>query len=429
MGDRRARRRVERPAARRDRPSPPAPPARRGPWRRCRRGRWRPGGHGGPRDRGTPGARSAGSGSPTGASSSGSEGGARPGSPRGPLRRPEPGRTPHPARPLARPPRARPGLRRTGIRAPRGTGAAGRPARSGPASPASRSAAAVWPPGPSPAGSSRSGIAGTSRAWRSSRAASRKEPDPTGRRPKVAAGRSAGATPSSRWRGAIGWVAASRKPPSGVARVRTTVRSSGALAVTSRHDAAPGPPYSGSLRAAIVNRTSSAVSGCPSCQRRASRRWNVQTDPVGSTSQRSARSPTSASSGPRRTSPRNTRATIARSAAVRALNGLTVAAEPRTPSTYGRTGGKVGAGRLVRAWRARARGRRRRRSGRRGRTRGFRRRPGHGRSSSRPVRPRRPRHAQAVVSSRYAAIEKRTNSTRSAIVNCQSRRSMPRRLR
>ena len=43
----------------------------------------------------------------------------------------------------------------------------------------------------------------------------------------------------------------------------------------------------------IVNATSSAVTGSPSCQRASSRRWKVQIAPVGSTVQRSARSGTS----------------------------------------------------------------------------------------------------------------------------------------
>src|SRR3990172_3029922 len=94
----------------------------------------------------------------------------------------------------------------------------------------------------------------------------------------------------------------------------------------------------------MVNRTSSAVMGWPSCQTRPVRRWKVQVLPVGSTSQRSARSPTIVSSGPSRTRPRKTRATMARSAAVRAENGLTDVAEPRTPSTYGRAGRTLGAG-------------------------------------------------------------------------------------
>src|SRR5437773_11077616 len=50
--------------------------------------------------------------------------------------------------------------------------------------------------------------------------------------------------------------------------------------------------------------------------------WNVQILPVLSTFQRSARSPTTASFGPSRTRPLNTRATRSRSAWVRAVSGL-----------------------------------------------------------------------------------------------------------
>jgi hypothetical protein len=41
--------------------------------------------------------------------------------------------------------------------------------------------------------------------------------------------------------GAIGWVSAWRKPPSGVASVNVTCRGPVALTVTSLHDVADGP--------------------------------------------------------------------------------------------------------------------------------------------------------------------------------------------
>src|SRR5262249_16950735 len=74
------------------------------------------------------------------------------------------------------------------------------------------------------------------------------------------------------------------------------------------------------------------------------RRWNVHVEPLGSTSQRDARSPTIDWSGPSFTRPRNRRATSSRSAADRAPNGLALVACPRTPSTYRRATGTVGSG-------------------------------------------------------------------------------------
>ena len=126
-----------------------------------------------------------------------------------------------------------------------------------------------------------------------------------------------------------------------------------ATAVTSRHDSAPGPVYSGSARTPTVNATSSAVIGAPSSQDWSGRRWNVQVRPDSSTSQRVARSPTIELPGPSLTRPRNRSATRARSAADRAPNGLALVARPKTPSTYGRAAetGDVGSTGLPEDWR------------------------------------------------------------------------------
>src|SRR3954454_13423293 len=87
----------------------------------------------------------------------------------------------------------------------------------------------------------------------------------------------------------------------------------------------------------MVNRTSADVTGWPSCQVASWRSWNVHTEPLSSTVQRSARSGTTVPDGPFRTSPEKTSATRSRSACVRAVSGLTDEGCPRTPSRYGVT--------------------------------------------------------------------------------------------
>ena len=88
----------------------------------------------------------------------------------------------------------------------------------------------------------------------------------------------------------------------------------------------------------MVNATSSAVTGSPSCHRAPSRRTKVHVRPLGSTDQRSARSGTIVPPGPFRTRPEKTSATRSRSAWLCALNGLTETGRPRMPSRYGRDG-------------------------------------------------------------------------------------------
>src|SRR5207237_6647947 len=68
--------------------------------------------------------------------------------------------------------------------------------------------------------------------------------------------------------------------------------------------------------------------------------------PDESTDQLSARSPTIVLPGPSLTRPRKRRETSARSAGVRAPNGLAFVARPSTPSTYGRPDCPGGVGSL-----------------------------------------------------------------------------------
>ena len=104
---------------------------------------------------------------------------------------------------------------------------------------------------------------------------------------------------SSRCAGAIGWVASSRNPPSGVVRSNRTVRSSTAVA---RH--LQPRPGAGARVVGIpqdVDREDDVVArsrGSPSCQRASGRSVNVQVLPVSSVVQRSARSGISMPSGP-----------------------------------------------------------------------------------------------------------------------------------
>ena len=128
-------------------------------------------------------------------------------------------------------------------------------------------------------------------------------PDPMGWRPNDRSASWSTGTSARMWAGAIGWVAAWRNPPSGVFKVKTTVRVPAVATVTSFHEPAPGRCSSGPGGRPMVNATSSAVTGSPSCQRASSRSWKVQTAPVASTDQRSARSGTSVPDGPLRTSP------------------------------------------------------------------------------------------------------------------------------
>src|SRR6478672_11976874 len=66
-------------------------------------------------------------------------------------------------------------------------------------------------------------------------------PDPIGSPPNGSwSSESTGKSPS-RWTGAIGWVRACRKPPSGVSRVNRTWCGLTALTVTSDHEVADGP--------------------------------------------------------------------------------------------------------------------------------------------------------------------------------------------
>ena len=145
--------------------------------------------------------------------------------------------------------------------------------------------------------------AGTSSAVSLSRAVTANGPEPIGSRPDGSSTSWSTGMSASTCAGAIGWVAAWRKPPSGVARVKTTVRIPTGWTVTSFQEPAPGPLYFGSWRTRIVKATSSAVTGCPSCHVASSRSWNVQVAPVESTDQRSARSGTIVPFGPFLTSP------------------------------------------------------------------------------------------------------------------------------
>jgi hypothetical protein len=163
-------------------------------------------------------------------------------------------------------------------------------------------------------------------------ASSRYRPLPTGAWPNGSAGRSAGGIPSRRWAGAMGWVAASRKPAIGTPRWKRTVDGPSASTVTSRHDVAPDPVYDGSFSTPTVNSTSCAVTGSPSCQVASRRSSKVYDDPASPTLQLSARSGTYVPSDPRRTSPENVRATRTRSADDIAPNGLIDVGRPTNPS-------------------------------------------------------------------------------------------------
>ena len=83
--------------------------------------------------------------------------------------------------------------------------------------------------------------AGMSSAVSSSRLATANGPDPIGWRPNGSSASWSTGMSASRCAGAIGWVAAWRKPPSGVASVKTIVRIPIGWTVTSFHEPAPGP--------------------------------------------------------------------------------------------------------------------------------------------------------------------------------------------
>ncbi len=95
--------------------------------------------------------------------------------------------------------------------------------------------------GPPSSGVTSMGVAAARIAPDRSRLTSLNGPEPTGLLPNGSVGSWSGDTCESRWAGAIGWVAASRKPPSGVDSASCTVSGSITVAVTSRHDSAPGP--------------------------------------------------------------------------------------------------------------------------------------------------------------------------------------------
>ena len=129
-----------------------------------------------------------------------------------------------------------------------------------------------------------------------------------------------------------------QEPAEGRASVKSTVRVPTDSTVTSRHDPAAGPLYPASWSTSIVNTTSSAVTGSPSCQRASSRSWNVQ--------MRARRDrPSSARRGRARSSPPGRCGPVPRTPARRGrdrpasarVSGLTDTGRPRTPSRYGRT--------------------------------------------------------------------------------------------
>ena len=91
-----------------------------------------------------------------------------------------------------------------------------------------------------PAGAS-TGATRTRCAWEASQLTSLNGPVPIGASLNGSWASAAGATSCSRWSGRSGWVAAYRKPPSGVASSKLTVRESMTVRVTSRHELAPGP--------------------------------------------------------------------------------------------------------------------------------------------------------------------------------------------
>src|SRR5262245_56001772 len=90
-------------------------------------------------------------------------------------------------------------------------------------------------------GSDMTAVAGIRSALSSVRLATAKGPEPMGWCPNGSLARLPTAMPASRWDGAIGWVAAWRKPLNGVIRVITTVRWPSVLTWTSFHEPAPGP--------------------------------------------------------------------------------------------------------------------------------------------------------------------------------------------
>ncbi len=96
---------------------------------------------------------------------------------------------------------------------------------------------------PDPAGSGSKVVSdtGTRVAVVSVSSASANGPDPTGCVPNGWSARTSTGTSARMWAGAIGWVAACRNPPSGVVRVKVTVRSLMARTATSVHDPAAGP--------------------------------------------------------------------------------------------------------------------------------------------------------------------------------------------
>ena len=83
--------------------------------------------------------------------------------------------------------------------------------------------------------------AGMSSTRVSSRLATANGPDPIGWRPNGVVASSATGISPSRCCGAMGWVAAWRKPPSGVASVNTIVRLPFTWTLTSFQDRAAGP--------------------------------------------------------------------------------------------------------------------------------------------------------------------------------------------
>ena len=82
---------------------------------------------------------------------------------------------------------------------------------------------------------------GTRSACSGSQDTSRNGPEPMGCCENGLADSAEGGTPPRRWRGSSGWVVAVRKPATGVARVKRTVRESTAVMCTSAHDAAAAP--------------------------------------------------------------------------------------------------------------------------------------------------------------------------------------------
>src|SRR3954454_7591542 len=84
----------------------------------------------------------------------------------------------------------------------------------------------------------------------------------------------------------------------------------------------------------IVKKTSSAVTGSPSCHRALARRWNVQVPPSAVDVQEPASAGLGAPVASSVTSPSKTSATRSRSAPVVADSGLADLGRPRTPSVY-----------------------------------------------------------------------------------------------